>query len=111
MPTTMQEVEFDFVKDSARMLEILRTSMLTGSAVGIQCPALGTGIYITAVDKILNHSDFFDQCEIVIVLKAYDITGHFFEKNVVKFYEIKSVWPLKSEFRNPFLDGCQKTRL
>ena len=104
----MQEVEFDFVKDNAGMLDILNNSMVNGSAVGIQCPALGTGIYITAVDRMLNYTDFFDQCEVVVVLKGYDITGYFFERNVVKLHEIKSVWPLKSEFRNPFLNSYKK---
>jgi len=100
----IQESVFDFVKDTGEMLEILSNSMKNGYAVGINSPVLGTGIHITAVDKILNYNDFFDQCEVVIVLKPYDITGHFFEKNVVHLHEIKSVWPLRSEFKNPFLN-------
>ena len=84
------------------MLEVLRTSMENGTAVGINAPVLGSGIYITAVEKILNNNDIFDQSEIVIVLKAYDITGYFFARNVIKLNEIKSVWPLRSPFKNPF---------
>jgi hypothetical protein len=99
----MNEVRFDFIKETKAILEVLINSMENGNAVGISCPALGTGIYITAVEKILNNNDFFDQCEITVVLKGYDITGHFFEKNMIKLYEIKSVWPLKSPFKNPFL--------
>ena len=100
----IQEPVFDFVRDTGEMLEILNNSMENGFAVGINSPVLGTGIHVTGVDKILNYNDFFDQCEIVIVLKPYDITGHFFEKNVIHLYEIKSVWPLRSEFKNPFLN-------
>ena len=96
------EVQFDFVKGTKAMLEILISSMLHGNAVGISSPALGTGIYITAVEKILNNNDIFDQSEIIIVLKGYDITGFFFERNTIKLNEIKSVWPLKSPFKNPF---------
>ena len=99
----MTEVKFDFVRETAEILEILTNSMIHGNAVGINCPALGTGIYITLVERILNNNDFFDQCEITIVLKGYDITGYFFEKNIIKLHEIKSVWPLRSPFQNPFL--------
>jgi hypothetical protein len=100
----MNELKFDFVRDTKEILEILTNSMLHGNAVGINCPAMGTGIFITAVDNILNDNDFFDQCEIIIIFKRYDITGYFFERNVIKLYEIKSVWPLKSPFVNPFLE-------
>lgn len=99
----MNDINFDFITDSKHILEALTYSMLNGNAVGINSPALGTGIHITAVEKILNNNDFFDQCEIIIVLKGYDVTGHFFERNVIKLYEIKSVWPLRSAFVNPFL--------
>jgi hypothetical protein len=98
----VNDIKFDFVKGSKPMLDILLNSMAHGNAVGISSPALGTGIYITAVEKILNNNDIFDQSEIVIVLKGYDITGHFFERNAIKLSEIKSVWPLKSPFKNPF---------
>src|SRR5690606_19477154 len=100
----MSEADFDLVRDTDKILEILHESMKEGQAVGINCPSIGPGIYVTAVDKILNYNDFFDQCEVVIVLKGYDVTGYFFEKNVVRLYEIRSVWPLKSKFRNPFFD-------
>ena len=98
----VNDVKFEFVKGSKPMLDILVNSMAHGNAVGISSPALGTGIYITAVEKILNNNDIFDQSEIVIVLKGYDITGYFFERNAIKLSEIKSVWPLKSPFKNPF---------
>jgi hypothetical protein len=101
----MTDVSFDFVKDATRILEVLKNSMQNGNAVGINCPSLGTGIYITVVEKILNDNDFFDRSEIMIVLRGYDITGYFFEKNIIKLHEIKSVWPLKSPFKNPFLAG------
>lgn len=96
------DVKFDFVKTPGAMLNALVASKENGTAVGINAPALGTGTFITAVEKILNNNDIFDQSEIVIVLKAYDVTGYFFERNVIKLNEIKSVWPLKSPFKNPF---------
>lgn len=107
----MIDSDFEFVHGSDAILEVLTTSLEQGQAVGINSPALGTGLYITAVEKILNYNDFFDQREVVVVLKGYDITGYFFEKNVVRLHEIKSVWPLTSKFRNPFLsDASRKVR-
>ncbi len=104
----MIDSDFEFIRDSDKILEILNDSLRYGQAVGINSPTLGTGLYITAVDKILNYNDFFDQREVVVVLKGYDITGYFFEKNVVRLHEIKSVWRLNSKFRNPFLDECRR---
>lgn len=104
LPLEIKEVDvkFDFLRAPNAMLGALVASKEKGTAIGINAPVLGTGIYITAVEKILNNNDIFDQSEIVIVLKAYDITGYFFERNVIKLNEIKSVWPLKSPFKNPF---------
>jgi hypothetical protein len=96
------DIKFDFVKGPGAMLSALLASKESGTAIGISAPVLGSGIFITAVEKILNNNDIFDQSEIVIVLKAYDITGYFFARNVIKLNEIKSVWPLKSPFKNPF---------
>lgn len=98
----MTEVRADFVKSIPEMLEALEQSARNGTTVGICSPALGTGIYITAVDKILYNSDFFDKSEITIVLKNYDVTGYFFSRNVLKLYEVRAVWPLLSPFENPF---------
>ena len=96
------DVKFDFVRAPGAVLAALVASKENGTAIGINAPVLGSGIFITSVEKILNNNDIFDQSEIVIVLKAYDITGHFFERNMIKLNDIKSVWPLKSPFKNPF---------
>lgn len=87
----------ELVSDPGEVLNILSESKAYGTAVGISAPNLGSGIYVTAVDDILMDED------ITIVLKNYDITGYILEKNKLKLGEIKSVFPFKSAFENPYM--------
>lgn len=93
----MQNINMDLVSDPGEMLTILTESKQSGTAVGISAPSLGKEIYVTAVEDIVIDKD------ITIVLKSYDITGYILETNKLKIGDIKSVYPFKSPFENPYM--------
>jgi hypothetical protein len=95
--TVMAKLSTELVSDPGEMLNILAESKASGTAVGINAPALGTEICVTAVENIIIDK------EITIVLKNYDITGYMLETNKVLLSEIKSVCPFKSPFENPYM--------
>ena len=94
----------ELVSDSGDMLNILFESKEHGIAVGIKAPTLGDGIYVTAVDDIILDQD------IIIVLKSYDITGYMLETNKLKLGEIRSVFPFKSAFENPYMKNISHSK-
>jgi hypothetical protein len=96
--TVMDKLNMELVSDPGEILNILTESKSRGIAVGISAPMiLGDEIYVTAVEDIIIGDD------ITIVLKNYDITGYMLEKNKLKLGEIKSVFPFKSAFENPYM--------
>ena len=95
--TVMKKLSTELVSDPGEMLNILAESKVSGTAVGINAPILGSEIYVTAVEDIIIDDD------ITIVLKNYDITGYMLETNKLKLGEIKSVCPFRSAFENPYM--------
>ena len=95
--TVMQNLNMELVSDPGEILNILTESKAHGTAVGINAPALGSEIYVTAVEDVVIDED------ITIVLKSYDTTGYMLETNKLKLAEIKSVYPFKSSFENPYM--------
>ena len=94
----MSKLNMELVSDPGEVLNILTESKASGTAVGISAPTvLGDEIYVTAVEDIIIGED------ITVVLKNYDITGYMLEKNKLKLSEIKSVFPFKSAFENPYM--------
>lgn len=104
LKSVMGKLSMELVSDPDDMLHILTDSKTNGTAVGIKAPNLGNGIYVTAVDDIV-----IDQ-EITIVLKNYDITGYMLETNKLKLGEIKSVFPFKSAFENPYMRNIGQSK-
>ncbi len=100
LSTVMKNVNNDLVSDPGVIFNILTESKLRGTAVGINAPTLGGGIYITAVEDIILDSR---ESDITIVIKNFDISGYIFETNKLKLAEIASVIPFKSEFKNPYI--------
>jgi hypothetical protein len=95
--TVMENLGMELVSEPGDILNILAESKAHGTAVGVNAPALGSEIYVTAVEDILIGED------VTIVLKNYDITGYMLETNKLKLGEIKSVCPFKSAFENPYM--------
>jgi hypothetical protein len=100
----MENINMELVSDPGEMLTILTESKLSGTAVGISAPSLGKEIYVTAVEEIVIGK------EITVILKNYDITGYMLETNKLKIGEIKSVYPFKSAFENPYMRTLKNSR-
>lgn len=99
----MEDIEFLFLTHPHEMLEALKESKEKGSVIGICSTMLGGGIFLTSVENIFLENDIFEGGEIIIVLKRYDMHGYFLEKNTITLADIRSVCPLKAEFKNPFM--------
>ena len=100
----MENSFFNLVNDRKDMLKALEQSKLQGSVIGINSPSLGSGTFLTSVSEIQLpwHENP------VIVLKSYDISGYFLDKNTVRLNDIISVIPFTSVFQNPFLKACKE---
>lgn len=91
-------VDKEFITSSDTILQELVHSKINGNMIGISSPVLGAGMFITAIEDILLEGK-----RSIIVLKRYDITGHFLATNKVLLDKITAVCPFKSKFENPFL--------
>jgi hypothetical protein len=69
-----------------------------GKVIGIYCPALGEGMFLTGVDDILTV-----ESEEIIVLKPYDMNGILLHRNTISITEIRSVCPFDSFYINPMI--------
>jgi hypothetical protein len=97
LQTLMEKLSSELVSHPDDMLNVLAESKEHGTAVGILAPALGDQMFVTVVDEILL------QPAITVVLRSYDKTGYMLETNKLKLTEIKSVYPFRSPFENPYL--------
>jgi hypothetical protein len=88
--------ELEFMTDTSEILRILIHSKEFGNVVGVSSPLLGTGIFITAVEKVIL--DY----EVIIHLKQCDVNGGVLEKNMLKLTDITSACSFKSRFDKIF---------
>jgi hypothetical protein len=94
----MQDLDLVFIADPAEVQKCLIESKVHKTVVGISAPILGSGVFLTGVQDIIQtDSDY------VIVLAGYDITGYILERNKIRLSDIRAVCPFKSEFKNPYL--------
>lgn len=100
----MQHLNTELVSEPGEILNILAESKAQGTAVGINAPALGNEICVTGVEDVIVDD------EITIVLKRYDNSGYMLETNRLKLDEIRSVFPFKSPFENPYLKTLKQGR-
>ena len=102
--TVMQHLSTELVSEPGEILSILVESKAQGTAVGINAPALGNEICVTGVEDVIMNDD------ITIVLKRYDNTGYMLETNKLKLSDIRSVFPFKSPFENPYMKTLKHGR-
>jgi hypothetical protein len=88
--------ELDFTAASDDILKILMHSKDHGNVVGISSPTLGSGIFITAVDKVIL--DY----ETVVKLKPFDVNGEALEKHVLRLSEITTACSFRSRYDKLF---------
>ncbi|HYF70310.1 MAG TPA: hypothetical protein VD884_19360 [Ohtaekwangia sp.] len=98
-----EDQQFDFIVDREKILQVLISSKINGSAVGVYSPALGNAMFITGVEEVILADH-----DTVIVLKQYDMSGHLFENYTLSLEDILSVYPFNTPLKNPFLDHLEK---
>lgn len=98
-------VDKEFITTSDVILLELINSKLHGNVIGISSPLLGAGMFMTAVEDILLEGK-----RSIIVLKRYDVNGHFLSTNKLSLEKITAVCPFKSKFENPFLPKIASDR-
>jgi len=84
--------ELEFVTAGEDILRILIHSKEFGNVVGITSPVLGSGVFMTAVEKVIL--DY----EVVIQLKAEDVTGKHLVNSTLRLSEITIACAFKSKF-------------
>ncbi len=100
-------VNLEYITERNEILATLTKSKDFGTSVGINAAALGTGFIVTAVDDI----QLDEQGDINILLKAYDMTGHFLEVTQIKLAHIRGVIEFSSSFENPFIRKFEKSKM
>src|SRR5690606_26260237 len=93
-----EDQQFDFIIDREKILQVLITGKINGSAVGVYSPALGNAMFVTGVEDVILADH-----DTVIVLKQYDMSGHLFENYTLSLEDILSVYPFNTPLKNPFL--------
>jgi hypothetical protein len=90
------------ITEPKSILEELIASRESGNVIGIWAPSLGTGLYMCAVENILDDEIEHDK---VIILKENDLNGVPLQVHVLFLQEIEKVFPLKTLYREPAADS------
>lgn len=80
------------------ILEELIASRENGNVIGIWAPSLGTGLYMCAVQNILDNDIEHDK---VVILKEHDVNGASLKAHVLFLQEIEKVFPFKTLYPDP----------
>lgn len=86
------------VKQRRYIRKELFSSRATCKALGIYCPTLGEGMFLTAVDDMIS-----GEKEEIVVLKPYDMNGILLPRTHLSISEIRSVCPFESLYENPLI--------
>lgn len=84
--------------DSKNILNELSASQENGNVIGIWAPPLGSGLFMCAVETILDDDVEHDK---LIILKEKDLNGVQLQAHVLFLQEIEKVFPLKTIYDNP----------
>jgi hypothetical protein len=79
------------------ILEELIASRENGNVIGIWAASLGTGLYMCAVENILDDDVEHDK---VVILKEKDLNGVPLRAQVLFLQEIEKVFPLKTLYND-----------
>lgn len=89
------------------ILQELISSREIGNVIGIWSSSLGTGLYMCAVDNILDDEVEHDK---VIILKEKDLNGIPLPVHVLFLQDVEKVFPLKTLYSNPTPEEQQTLR-
>jgi hypothetical protein len=98
--------EFNFTREQGEILKALLNSKEKGTMIALAVPAIGSGVFITAVDDL-----FLNDGETFIQLKSYDVTGRIIEKTKIPLKEIVGACPLHSQWQNPYLKNLTNDKV
>ena len=93
------------ITEPKSILHELINSRENGNVIGIWSSSLGTGLYMCAVENILDDEVEHDK---VIVLKENDLNGIPLPVHVLFLQDIEKVFPLKTLYKDPVQED-QKT--
>jgi hypothetical protein len=86
------------ITEPKNILSELLTSRENGNVIGIWAASLGTGLYMCAVENILDDDVEHDK---VIILKDKDVNGIALQAHVLFLQEIEKVYPFKTVYGEP----------
>ena len=81
------------ISEPKHILGELINSRENGNVIGIWAPSLGTGLFMCAVENILEDEVEHDK---VIILKDKDLNGVPLQAHVLFLQEIEKVFPFKT---------------
>lgn len=100
----IQALPIDFIKTKKGILKELILSKASGNVVGVYCPALGEGMFLTVVENI----DPAPRSEIVM-FNQYDMSGKILNRYEVTLDEIEMVCPMNQRYRHPIFTSLAGT--
>ena len=90
------------VTQPKQILAELVKSQENGNVVGIWASSLGNGLYMCAVENILDDDVEHDK---VIILKENDLNGVPLQAHVLFLQEIEKVFPMKTIYSEHITEG------
>lgn len=93
------------ITEPRSILHELINSRENGNVIGIWSSSLGTGLYMCAVENILDDDVEHDK---VVILKEKDLNGIPLPVHVLFLQDIEKVFPLKTIYEDPS-PGKQQT--
>lgn len=95
------------ITEPKNILHELISSREIGNVIGIWSSSLGTGLYMCAVENILDDEIEHDK---VIILKEKDLNGIPLPVHVLFLQDIEKVFPLKTLYSDPTPEKQQTLR-
>lgn len=96
------------ITEPKKILAELHASRENGNVIGIWASSLGTGLFMCAVENIMDDDVEHDK---VIILKENDLNGVRLKVHVLFLQEIEKVFPLKTQYHDTLQEEAEKMRL
>lgn len=95
------------ITEPRNILQALDASRENGNVIGIWAASLGTGLFLCAVENIMDDDVEHDK---VIILKAEDINGVPLQAHVLFLQEIEKVFPFTTLYDTPASEKANALR-
>lgn len=91
----MGRITEKFIKIRKAILKEITSSKRSGYLLGVYCSALGSGMFVTAVEDIYEAG----KDNMMVVFKWYDKNAHILSMTHVSLDEISAVCPVNKSFQ------------